>query len=77
MLKRDLRSDRFIKIGDFGLIALHNFAEKSHSGDRGQIKFMAPEVDSGIYGTKADIYSLGVILRQLFDLDFDGYEIFY
>jgi serine/threonine protein kinase len=78
LLKRDLRSDRFIKIGDFGLVALHNFAEKSHSEDRGQTKFMAPEVDSGrIYGTKADIYSLGVILSRLFDLDFYGYEIFY
>jgi hypothetical protein len=69
MLKRDLMSERFIKIVDFGLMAIHCFTEQPHSGDKGQVKFMAPEVDSNHYDTRADIYSLGIIFERLFDLD--------
>ena len=34
----------------------------------GNNKYMAPEVRTGHYDTKADIYSLGVAVQQLFDL---------
>jgi alpha-tubulin suppressor-like RCC1 family protein len=71
MLKRRKNSKKVIKIVDFGLIAIHSFEERLHSGDVGSVKYMAPEVDSKIYDTKADIYSLGVILRNLFDLYYD------
>jgi serine/threonine protein kinase len=61
---------RVIKICDFGLIAIHEYSEQTHSADKGQVKFAAPEVlDGSRYDTKADIYSVGVILRQLFDID--------
>jgi serine/threonine protein kinase len=57
-------------IADFGLIAMYSFAEQSHSVDKGQLEYMAPEIyiDSGVYDTKADIYSLGIILSKLFDI---------
>ncbi len=46
---------------------------QSHTGNIGNPKFMAPEVANfEKYSTKADIYSLEVILQQLFD--FDCYE---
>jgi alpha-tubulin suppressor-like RCC1 family protein len=71
MLKKDDESHKIIKIVDFGLIAFHEFAEKSHSGDKGQAKYMAPEIDSGLYDTKADIFSLGIILTKLFDMYYE------
>jgi serine/threonine protein kinase len=70
MLKRDEKSNRFIKIVDFGLATIHEFAEKSHSKDKGKNRYIAPEVvDSRKYDTKADIYSLGIVLKLLFDVD--------
>jgi hypothetical protein len=71
MLKRRKNSKKVIKIVDFGLIAIHSFEERLHSGDVGNVKYMAPEVDSKTYDTKADIYSLGVVLRNLFNLYHD------
>jgi serine/threonine protein kinase len=36
---------------------------------------MAPEVmKSSKYGTKADIYSLGIVFEELFNLDLDKYK---
>jgi serine/threonine protein kinase len=64
----------FVKIADFGLIAFHEFAERTqtHSQDIGQIRYAAPEVLNGNrYDTKADVYSLGIILQNLFQLDFE------
>jgi tRNA A-37 threonylcarbamoyl transferase component Bud32 len=68
MLTRDRKI--FIRIVDFGLIAIHEFADQTHSSDEGHPDYMAPEVfDGRIYDTKADIYSLGKILGHLFDID--------
>jgi serine/threonine protein kinase len=75
MLKWDKEKRRFIRIVDFGLIAFHQYAEQLHSPEKGQIKFTAPEnLDGEKYNTKTDIYSLGVIFRHLFDIDFDEYK---
>jgi serine/threonine protein kinase len=63
-----------VKIADFGLIAFHKFAERSqtHTEDIGDIRYAAPEVlDGNQYDTKSDIYSLGIILQKLFEIDFD------
>jgi serine/threonine protein kinase len=58
------RNDRFVKIADFGLIALHKSEDDEHTIDRGTTKYQAPEViNSSNYTTKADIYSLG---KELF-----------
>jgi hypothetical protein len=66
----------FIKIGDFGLASFHEF-NKTHKANKGTEKYIAPEVRNcnaselthSNYDTKADIYSLGVIYKDLFLLD--------
>jgi hypothetical protein len=61
---------RFIKIADFGLSVLHEYAEQSHTKGIGTLRFTAPEVlRSKNYDTKADIYSLGVLMQDLFNFD--------
>jgi hypothetical protein len=68
MLMRD--NERIIRIVDFGLIAIHEFADQSHSSDKGHIKYAAQEVLNGRkYDTKADIYSLGILLGELFRIN--------
>ncbi len=49
MLVRNDENRRFIRIVDFGLIAIHDFAEQLLSVDKEQVKFMAPEVNSKIW----------------------------
>jgi hypothetical protein len=74
LIEMNGEKNRFIKICDFGLIAIHKFAQQSHSQDRGHIRYAAPEVlDSRNYDFKADIYSLGRILINLFDIDMNWY----
>jgi serine/threonine protein kinase len=69
MLKNDMHNRKFIKIVDFGLIAIHKFAEQLHSPDKGNIEYITPEVlDGKKYDTKSDVYSLGIILSHLFDI---------
>jgi serine/threonine protein kinase len=75
LLKRDNNNKIILKIADFGLIALHKYAEQTHSIDKRTPKNMAPEyVNDEKYDTKADIYSSGVIMLNIFDFDFDRYN---
>jgi serine/threonine protein kinase len=62
---------QFVKIADFGLATIHNSEEdESHTQASGTLKYMAPEVlRTRKYDTKADIYSLGVIIAELFNFD--------
>jgi hypothetical protein len=77
LLKKSEEKGTCVKIADFGLITIHEFYEqshtrneKSHTNQVGTFEYMAPEVISGRkYNTKADIYSLGIIFRELFDLE--------
>ncbi len=63
-------NDRFVKIGDFDLATIHEFEEQSHTEGTGTLKYMAPEVvKDRKYDTKADIYSLGIIVQELFNFD--------
>jgi hypothetical protein len=82
IIHRDLKPDNillkigsnneFVKIADFGLACIHQSIDQLHSAERGQLKYMSPEVDRGqLYDTRADIYSLGVILENLFLIDSD------
>jgi serine/threonine protein kinase len=74
ILITDGTNGRFVKIADFGLATFHEFAGQSHTKYKGTIRYAAPEVmSSSEYDTKADIYSLGVILQELFNIDINKY----
>ena len=71
ILHRDIKpqnifvaSDGTCKLGDFGIAKT---AERTTSGTKtGTYKYMAPEVYNNLpYGTKADVYSLGLVLYWL------------
>jgi alpha-tubulin suppressor-like RCC1 family protein len=69
LLKKDEVNRISIKIIDFYLMTIHEFDQQLHTKDIGNIKYMAPEVEStGMYDTKADIFSLGTILNHLFKI---------
>jgi len=71
ILITDGMNGRFVKLADFGLAIIHKFDEQTHTEGLGTFKYMAPEVQRGrSYDTKADIYSLGVITQEVFDIDF-------
>jgi alpha-tubulin suppressor-like RCC1 family protein len=82
IIHRDLNPDnilltdgingRFVKIADFGLAKVYD-KTKLNTQDRGHSKYMAPEViHSQKYDTKADIFSLGIIVQQLFKINYDS-----
>jgi serine/threonine protein kinase len=71
ILITDGMNGRFVKLADFGLAIVHKFDEQTHTEGSGTFKYMAPEVQRGrTYDMKADIYSLGVITQEVFDIDF-------
>ncbi len=74
VLITDGMNGRFVKIADFGLATFHLFDGQSHTKYKGTIRYAAPEVmSSRKYDTKADIYSLGVILQEVFKIDINEY----
>jgi len=70
------QNGRFIKLGDFGLCTEHLSTTLGHTRGVGTTKYKAPEVYSGHYNIKADIYSLGVIAMDLLDFDIQMYVSF-
>ena len=59
----------FLKIADFGLTTVFDgITQRSIAGTK---EYMAPEVDQGTYDLMADIYSLGKIGLELFNIDLD------
>ena len=75
LITEESRNGRFLKLCDFGLATFDSFTTVSHLVGKGTPKYMAPEtlIPSSStrtrYNTKADIYSLGVIAQELFDID--------
>jgi serine/threonine protein kinase len=68
---------RFVKLSDFGLATIHEFFGHSRTKYKEKQRYVAPEVMSSTkYDTKADIYSLGVILQELFNIDINEYFIY-
>jgi serine/threonine protein kinase len=65
---------RFVKIADFGLATIHEFEGQSHTKYKGTRKYSAPEIlNSSRYDTKADVYSLGVVVAELFNININEY----
>ncbi len=59
---------RYIKIADFGIATEHS-GEQSHTQLVGTKKYMAPEVWKSRKYDKKDIYSIGVITQEMFNID--------
>jgi hypothetical protein len=67
ILIADGTNGRFVRLADFGLSVIHEFIDQSHTQASGTIKYMAPKVlASRDYDFKADIFSLGKIVAELF-----------
>ncbi|CAG2100073.1 unnamed protein product [Medioppia subpectinata] len=63
-------NNTFIKLGDFGLATEHNRALMSHTRGAGTPNYTAYEVGlNGTYDFKADIFSLGMIGFQMFEIN--------
>jgi serine/threonine protein kinase len=76
ILITDGMNGRFVKIADFGLATIQEFDGQTHTKYMGTIRYAAPEVMSGRnYDLKVDIYSLGVILQDLFNIDINEYNM--
>jgi hypothetical protein len=62
-----------VKIADFGLATFHRLALRLHELQKyGHLDYIAPEaMKTRNYDTISDIYSLGIILKDLFDIDSD------
>ena len=60
----DNKTDFIIKIADFGLSKVLN-ANKNATTSAGTDYFKAPEVETGNYTDKCDLYSIGIILYVL------------
>ncbi len=72
MFKLDKSCKSFIKVGGLGFITTHYFVGQSHTLDVGSPKYVAPEaISCEKYDTKADIFSLSVIMEELFDIDYE------
>jgi len=70
-------SDNIVKIGDFGLSrkivkndrVLTGNIDNIYTSNIGSLLYSAPELlEGGIYDEKVDIYSLGIIIYELFSL---------
>ena len=60
----DKEKDFIVKIGDFGL-ATDLSTQNVTATDCGTLIFKAPEVESGKFNNKCDLYSIGIILYML------------
>jgi serine/threonine protein kinase len=68
----------FVKVGGFFLTAIHEYAQPPQDKVRETLKYLAPEVENDKkFNFKSDIYSLGLILKELFDIDLKRYVYFY
>ena len=73
LIHRDLKPEnifidkyKMIKIGDFGISKLLDNNDEFANSTVGTKNYMAPEIESKIYNNKCDLWSLGVILYELY-----------
>ena len=60
---------RMVKLCDFGISKKYIEDKDEHTNDSGTKHYMAPEVVTGYYNLKADIYSFGIIVCESFGID--------
>ena len=78
LIHRDLKPENILigmsgnkyicKLADFGISKFFDGKTQYHTKYLGTNGYRAPEVNSGMYDTKADIFSLGMIAVEIFDL---------
>ena len=83
ILLTDGQNERFIKIADFGLSVIHEFVSQSHTIGCETVEYIAPEVlktknsdptkNETKYDTKSNVYSLGFIVQELFNINVNEY----
>ena len=64
---RGINTGIFFKLCDFGISTFYEGT--SITRGVGTHRYIAPEVWTGHYNTKADVYSLSIVAQQLFDLN--------
>ncbi|CAG2165816.1 unnamed protein product [Oppiella nova] len=70
LVARDVKNGRFLKLCDFGLSTVHDRDFYTMTGTQsGAPEYQAPEVTSGRYDHRIDIYSLFKIGEKLFDFN--------
>ncbi|CAG2111416.1 unnamed protein product [Medioppia subpectinata] len=82
LIDTNFRHNRCVKLCDFGLATEHNPSRHTdtrniHTLGAGTFAYMAPEVfNDPKYNHKSDIYSVGVIGKELFGIDFNVSQSF-
>ena len=73
LISKNNKNRNCLKICDFGLATFHEGSSMSHSKDIGTFVYMAPEVldPRSKYDIKADIFSLGIITREIFNVNLE------
>jgi len=81
IIHRDVKSmnilvseDYSAKLTDFGCSKLVPEGRVLHTANSGTPLWMAPEVKRGNYGLSADVYSLGLVLYELFERKLPNYD---
>ncbi|CAG2117305.1 unnamed protein product, partial [Medioppia subpectinata] len=67
----------WVKIGDFGMAKMQLYPDQSNTQSAGDKDYRAPEVHVGSkYTTQADVYSIGLILVELFHININKYDTY-
>ncbi len=70
-------SGRFVKLSDIHTANLHRFDEQSEKIKTDVDKYIAPEIlNEKLFDTKSNIYSLGLIAQELFNVDIERLVLF-
>ena len=74
VIHRDLKPSNILidanlcpKLCDFDVARFESDDSSDMTVNIGTLNYMAPEIASGVYGHRADIYSFGVILYEIFE----------
>ncbi|CAG2105701.1 unnamed protein product [Medioppia subpectinata] len=68
LISQNSKNSRFVKLCDFGSATFHDKTSMSHYKNVGTSRYIAQEVNNSRYTIKVDIYSLGIIAFDLFNI---------